>query len=111
MDEVKMKLMKPIEKIDKLLAEMRDTFVRKENDYSDGDLENIRSCSRMGISALKAVLVRMNDKWMRITNLAGGKKAMVETEKLRDTLLDLSLYGLIAIVLLEEEGGGSNVKV
>jgi hypothetical protein len=43
----------------------------------------------------------MGDKWSRICELAKGKTP--QNESLRDSLIDLAVYSLIDIVLLEEE--------
>jgi hypothetical protein len=43
----------------------------------------------------------MSDKWSRIEQLAGGKTA--KNESLRDSLVDLAVYALIDVLLLEDE--------
>jgi len=52
-----------------------------------------------GIPAWKGTLVRMSDKWSRIVQLS--QKAALN-ESLRDSLIDLSVYSLLCILLLEE---------
>jgi len=84
-----------------LLKEMRELYSVKDRAYSgEVPLSNFMESEKLGIPAWKGVLVRMGDKWRRIVNLAG--KEDVGDEKLRDTLLDLAVYSLICIILLEE---------
>lgn len=97
-----------------LLDKMADLHSRKNQDYA-GDahssgrdpLANFRECEKLGIPAWLGVLTRMGDKWMRIVNLAKnrftrGEGPAVKDESMVDTLLDLSVYSLIDIILLEE---------
>jgi len=89
----------------RLLDQMAGLHSRKNADYSGGDpLSNLRACERFGVEPWRGVLVRMSDKWARITNLA-NKAAEVTDETLEDTLMDLSVYALLCIVLLREQQG------
>jgi len=62
-------------------------------------------CEDIGIDAFKGTLVRMCDKWSRIKQLASGTPDAVG-ESIIDTLRDLSVYSLIAIILYEQQNGG-----
>jgi hypothetical protein len=86
--------------IDEILA-LHD---RKNSDYSeDADpLSNFRRASKLGVSPLRGVLVRMSDKWSRIEQLTSGKTP--KNESLRDSLIDNAVYSLIAVLLLDDEG-------
>jgi hypothetical protein len=42
----------------------------------------------------------MSDKWCRLTELASGKTP--QNESLRDSLVDLSVYALLCVVLIDE---------
>lgn len=88
----------------KLLEEMADLHSRKNSNYAkDSDpLSNLRVAEGFGIPSVMGVFIRMSDKWSRIQELSKGKKDQVG-ESLRDTLLDLSIYALLAIILLEEK--------
>ena len=85
-----------------LLDEVRALHDRKNSDYArDSDpLSNFRRAEAFGVTPLQGVLVRMSDKVSRIEELSRGKVA--KNESLRDSLIDLSVYGLIAILLLDE---------
>jgi hypothetical protein len=87
-----------------LLDEIAELHSRKNHDYAKTDepLSNFRQCEAFGIPAWKGILVRLSDKWSRLTQLAGGK--VPKNESLRDTLIDNAVYSLLAILLLEDEG-------
>ena len=87
-----------------LLDEIADLHERKNNGYAkDNDpLSNLRVAESFGIEAYKGVLIRLSDKWSRIQELSKGKQDQVG-ESLKDTLMDMSIYSLLAIVLLEEK--------
>ena len=76
--------MNQIEEHKKLVEFLHDVYVRKNHDYGDSFS---RSFGKYGVTA---ALVRMEDKWNRLENLAGGAKQRVPDEGLRDTCLDLA---------------------
>lgn len=78
--------MNQIEEHKKLVEFLHDVYVRKNHDYGDSFS---RSFGKYGVTA---ALVRMEDKWNRLENLAGGAKQRVLDEGLRDTCLDLANY-------------------
>ena len=90
-----------------LLDEAWDLHQRKNAGYAgEGNPDpwaNFRMAEAFGISALDGCLVRMSDKYIRITNLKRNPDNNQVKESLRDTLSDLAAYALIAICLLDEE--------
>lgn len=86
-----------------LLESMADMHSRKNFNYAEtGDpLSNLRSSEMIGIPAHLGTMVRLGDKWCRLVQLMKGKKDVVG-ESMRDTLMDLSVYCLLEIILLEE---------
>ena len=88
----------------KLLEEMADLHSRKNANYTAGQdhFANIRESEKFNIPAWKGTLVRMGDKWNRIISLARGNQDLVG-ESVKDTLMDLAVYSLICIILLEEK--------
>lgn len=89
-----------------LLDQMKDLHSRKSAGYSGNDSDtwaNFRMSERFGISAFLGCLVRMSDKYIRITNLVKNPNNEQVGESIKDTLLDLASYSLIAICLLEDE--------
>jgi hypothetical protein len=49
------------------------------------------------------ILIRMNDKIKRAQTITNKKVTLVDTESLRDTLLDLHNYSALAITLLDKK--------
>jgi len=76
-----------------LQAQCLELFAAKNKDYGD-------SFREMGLVGL---MVRMQDKLARVLNISKTQITLVEAEKLRDTLIDLANYSLLAIMLLDEE--------
>ena len=66
--------MNQIEEHKKLVEFLHDVYVRKNHDYGDSFS---RSFGKYGVTA---ALVRMEDKWNRLENLAGGAKQRVLDE-------------------------------
>lgn len=80
---------------------------RKNSDYATTSdaLSNFKVIEHLGVVEYKrAMLVRMADKFARISNLMKDDKLpQVLDEKLEDTLLDLINYAAILKAALEEE--------
>jgi len=85
-----------------LLEEIAELHSAKNHDYAKTNepLSNFNKCAAFGVEPWRGVLVRMSDKWSRIEQLAGGKVA--KNESLRDSLIDLSVYALLCVLLLED---------
>jgi len=66
---------------------------------------NFRESELWGVSSLRGCLVRMGDKYRRCQNLLRNPANDQVGESLRDTLMDLASYALIARCLLEEKDG------
>lgn len=88
---------------------MADLHDRKNANYaSDSDpLSNLKMCESFGVPAVMGTMVRMSDKWSRLTQLAKGKPDEVG-ESMKDTLIDLAIYCLLMIILLEEKEKSEN---
>ena len=94
-----------------LLEDMRDLHIRKNAGYTGDSTDrwaNFRLSESFGISAFLGVLVRMSDKWIRITNLVKNPSFDMVGESVRDTLMDLASYALIAVCLLDGQKGKSD---
>ena len=86
-----------------LLEEVRQLHLSKSQDYgSESDpLANIRQGAEfVGIEPWRACLVRVADKVQRLKTYC--RTGRLVHEGVRDTLLDLSAYSLLAIVLFDE---------
>lgn len=97
--------MNQIEEHKKLVEFLHDVYVRKNHDYGDSFS---RSFGKYGVTA---ALVRMEDKWNRLENLAGGAKQRVSDESLRDTCLDLANYCLMTVMELDKNKSVENQRV
>ena len=87
-----------------LLRQIHDTYIKKNHDYGDSFS---RSYKKYG---LVAAMVRMEDKWNRLDNLASGAEQKVADETIRDTLLDLAGYCIMTIMELDKQKNIENQK-
>ena len=69
-----------------------ELFKRKNQDYGD-------AFANYGVIG---VLVRMGDKIARAQSISTKSVSLVDSESLRDTLIDLHNYSAMAIMLLDE---------
>lgn len=63
-----------------------------------------------GITPAQGILVRMNDKFKRVSNLL-SRPAAVKDESVADTLRDIANYSLILLLLLESEAADDRREV
>lgn len=84
---------KRVEQMMKVQAEGLELFERKNQDYGD-------AFANYGVIG---VLVRMGDKIARLQSISTTSVSLVDTESLRDTLIDLHNYSAMAIMLLDED--------
>ena len=70
-----------------------ELFKRKNQDYGD-------AFANYGVVG---VLVRMGDKIARAQSISTTSVSLVNSESLRDTLIDLHNYSAMAIMLLDED--------
>lgn len=97
-----------------LLEQMKTLHEKKNAGYAGMDnvdaWANFRMSEAFGVSAFKGCLVRMSDKYIRVTNLVKNPKNEQVGENVKDTLFDLAAYALIAVCLLEEEENEKNTS-
>ena len=82
-----------IEQMQKVQNEGLELFKKKNQDYGD-------AFANYGVVG---VLVRMGDKIARLQSITTKAVSLVNTESLRDTLIDLHNYSAMAIMLLDED--------
>ena len=70
-----------------------ELFKKKNSDYGD-------AFANYGVVG---VLVRMGDKIARLQSISTKCVSLVNTESLRDTLIDLHNYSAMAIMLLDQD--------
>ena len=95
------------ERFKELLEEMKKTHDAKRHDYASVEdvFANFRTCEMGGIPTWKGCCVRLGDKFSRIMGFAKKEKLEVKDESIKDTLIDMANYALIALILYEEENG------
>ena len=79
--------------MEKVQKEGLELFKKKNADYGD-------AFANYGVIG---VLVRMGDKIARLQSITTKCVSLVNTESLRDTLIDLHNYSAMAIMLLDED--------
>lgn len=84
---------KRVEQMLSIQNEAIELFKRKNEDYGDAFAE-------YGITG---VLVRLGDKIQRFVSVSKKGISLVTDEKMRDTLIDLSNYATMAVMLMDEE--------
>ena len=70
-----------------------ELFRKKSQDYGD-------AFANYGVIG---VLIRMGDKISRLQSITNKNISLVNTETMRDTLIDLHNYSAMAIMLLDED--------
>ena len=95
------------ERFYQLLEDMKKTHDAKRHDYASVEdvFANFRTCEMAGIPAWKGVAVRISDKFSRIMGFARKERLEVKDESIKDTLVDMANYALIALILYEEDNG------
>lgn len=96
-------------RFDALLSELAVLHDKKGHDYGGDDpLAGFRDFGWPGI------IVRIGDKYNRLKTFVnrlfrnGAAELRVGEETVRDTLLDLAAYALLAIILLDQERAGAS---
>tara|TARA_B100000424_G_scaffold266755_1_gene258419 strand:- start:44 stop:349 length:306 start_codon:yes stop_codon:yes gene_type:complete len=82
-----------ISQMESVQKEGLELFKKKNTDYGDA----FANYGTIG------VLVRMGDKISRLQSITTKHITLVNTESLRDTLIDLHNYAAMAIMLLDED--------
>jgi hypothetical protein len=92
-----------------LLNQIGDLHARKNTNYAEDNdpLSNLKACQRLNVSPFMGVMIRLQDKWSRLEQLAKGKPDLVG-ESVEDTLMDNAIYSLLAIILIREGRKGEN---
>lgn len=84
-----------IEQMMKVQSEGLELFRKKNTDYGD----SFATYGPIG------VIIRMGDKISRLNSVTNSGINLVNTESVRDTLIDLHNYAAMAIMLIDEKPG------
>ena len=74
-------------------VEALELFKRKNADYGDA----------FATYGTVGVIVRMGDKMQRLISVTNKGVSLVDTESLRETLLDLYNYAAMGVMLIDEQ--------
>lgn len=85
------------DKHQKLLEQLHETYMAKNQDYGDSFTASVREYGPI------SAIVRMGDKWNRIKTLAKGGEQHVKDEAITDTLMDLANYAVMTVMAMEAE--------
>lgn len=90
-----------------LLREIGELHDRKQRDYgsSADPFANVRASEEWGVAPWIGALVRLNDKVHRLKRFA--QKGSLANESAEDSMLDIAVYALIALILYREQGESS----
>jgi glutaredoxin 2 len=78
-----------------VIAEMLDTYKKKNADYGNSFAETIQE-----FGFIPAV-ARINDKLKRVKNMVKGNNMNITDESLRDNLMDIAVYSVLTIIELD----------
>ena len=90
------KLAESVERFTEITNNMAKTYAAKNHDYGNSF---DKSLDKFG---LVASVVRIGDKMNRIESLV-QKKAMVQDESIRDTLLDMANYAIMTVMWMDNQ--------
>lgn len=88
----------------KICKEMNTLYERKNHDYGDSFH---RSFEEEGMAMVR---IRLGDKLNRFKTLTKGNEQLVDDESIRDTLMDLANYSVMAISELDRIAWEKNIE-
>ena len=89
-----------VTQIIKVQNEALELFKKKNIDYGDA-FANYGSVG---------VIIRMGDKIQRLVSVSNRGVNLINTESLRDTLIDLHNYAAMAVMLIDENNNNAEPK-
>jgi len=100
------------ERFNEILNVIKKLHDAKRHDYGAEEdvFANFRLSELAGIPAWQGSVVRMGDKYARISNFIKKGDFKFKEENIKDTLMDMAIYSLITMVLYEEEMFNTHVK-
>ena len=88
-----------------ILDVIKELHDKKRHDYGANEdiFANFRLSELSGISAWQGSVVRMGDKYARISNFIKKGEFKFKEEGIKNTLMDMAIYSFITMILFEEE--------
>jgi hypothetical protein len=90
-----------VEQMGEIQKEALHLFAKKNKDYGDAFAEY----------GAVGVIVRMGDKIKRLISVSNSGVNLVDTESIRDTLVDLHNYAAMAIMTLDDANSKTLDKI
>ena len=86
-----------------ILTELGELHDKKQRDYgrADDPFANVRASSEWGVAPWVGAMVRLNDKVRRLQKAAQSETLV--NESVEDSMRDIAVYSVIALVLWEQE--------
>lgn len=89
----------------------REIMQNKNSDYTGGEtatdaLANFKTATALGLHPVTGLLLRMQDKLMRVRSFVADGKLRVTGETVEDACDDMVNYAILCKALLREEAGG-----
>ena len=87
-----------------LLETIKELHDKKQHDYGAGEdiFANFRLSELSGVPAWQGSVIRMGDKYARISNFIKKGEFKFKEESIKDTLMDIAIYTLITKIQYEE---------
>ena len=96
------------EEFKKIQQEQYELFLHKQHDYGPGNISvgtQLQTEDEIHLS-LTGLWFRMNDKIQRLKNLLmNNRESAVEGEPMEDAYLDVSNYGIMAVIVSRGKWG------
>ena len=101
---------RPKDRFTELLQELAALEARKRKDYgTEADpLANVKASEEWGVAPWIGAMIRLTDKVRRLQQFA--KRGSLANESAIDSLRDIAVYSLLALMLLEQERGSGVTK-
>lgn len=80
-----------------IIAEMLETYKKKNADYGNSFSETIQEFGYI------PAVARINDKLKRVKNMVKGKDMNIKDESMRDNLMDIANYCVLTIMELDNQ--------
>jgi hypothetical protein len=95
----------PLYQHDKLSQKAREIMMIKNHDYTSGSGDpyaNFRGSTQLGISNIRGILLRVQDKMMRIRTFDEKGELKVKDEGVEDAVMDVINYMVLISGLIKE---------
>lgn len=88
-----------------ILETIKELHDKKQHDYGANEdiFANFRLSELSGVPAWQGSVIRMGDKYARMSNFIKKGEFKFKEESIKDTLMDMAIYSLITMILFEEQ--------